>query len=139
MSASEAPGSAAVHGQLWGARARDWADFQEPQKAHEYQVVFERLGLGAAIKYCDVGCASGFAAQLAAQRGADVSGIDAAEALIEIARERVPSGDFRVGEMEKRCRLPTTFSRRNYLRLCFARRRGDDVGRIVDLVQRRVA
>lgn len=35
------------------------------------------------------------------QRGARVSGLDAAENLIEIARERVPSGDFRVGEMEE--------------------------------------
>jgi ubiquinone/menaquinone biosynthesis C-methylase UbiE len=51
--------------------------------------------------YCDVGCGSGIAALMASQRGARVWGLDAAEKLIEIARARVPSGDFRVGEMEK--------------------------------------
>jgi hypothetical protein len=33
-------------------------------------------------------------------RGALVSGIDAAEGLVAIARERVPDGDFRVGDIE---------------------------------------
>ena len=37
---------------------------------------------------------------MAAQRGARVSGLDAADALIEIARARVPSANFHVGEME---------------------------------------
>jgi SAM-dependent methyltransferase len=37
---------------------------------------------------------------LAAQRGARVSGLDAAEGLIEIARQRNPSADFRVGDMQ---------------------------------------
>jgi SAM-dependent methyltransferase len=36
----------------------------------------------------------------AARRGARVTGIDATAALIAIARERIPHGDFRVGEME---------------------------------------
>jgi SAM-dependent methyltransferase len=38
---------------------------------------------------------------MAAQRGALVSGLDASDALLEIARERMPAGDFRVGEMEQ--------------------------------------
>jgi SAM-dependent methyltransferase len=37
---------------------------------------------------------------LAAQRGARVSGLDASDALVAIARERVPLGDFRVGDLE---------------------------------------
>ena len=100
MTVTQSPGSAAVHGRLWGARARDWADLQEHQKAHEYQTVFDQVELGAATEYCDVGCASGVAAFMAAQRGAQVSGLDAADALIEIARARVPSANFHVGEME---------------------------------------
>ncbi len=36
----------------------------------------------------------------AAQRGALVNGLDAAEALLAIARLRVPDGDFRVGDLE---------------------------------------
>jgi SAM-dependent methyltransferase len=38
---------------------------------------------------------------MAAQRGAQVSGLDASDHLLTIARERVPSGDFRIGEMEE--------------------------------------
>jgi ubiquinone/menaquinone biosynthesis C-methylase UbiE len=41
------------------------------------------------------------AAQLAAARGAQVSGIDAAEALVAIARSRVPEGDFHQGDIEE--------------------------------------
>jgi SAM-dependent methyltransferase len=37
---------------------------------------------------------------LAARRGAQVFGLDPAEALIHVARERVPEGDFRVGDIE---------------------------------------
>jgi SAM-dependent methyltransferase len=51
--------------------------------------------------YCDVGCGSGWAAQIAARLGARVSGLDASESLLSIARERVPEGDFRIGEMEE--------------------------------------
>jgi SAM-dependent methyltransferase len=40
------------------------------------------------------------AAMLSADRGANVSGLDAAAPLLEIARERVPGGDFRQGDLE---------------------------------------
>jgi ubiquinone/menaquinone biosynthesis C-methylase UbiE len=38
---------------------------------------------------------------MAADRGASVAGIDAAEGLIEIAAERTPEGEFRVGDLEE--------------------------------------
>ncbi len=47
----------------------------------------------------DIACGSGFAAYLASERGAAVSGIDASEGLVTIARARTPKGDFRVGDM----------------------------------------
>jgi ubiquinone/menaquinone biosynthesis C-methylase UbiE len=37
---------------------------------------------------------------VAADRGAQVAGLDMAPGMIEVARERVPGGDFRVGDME---------------------------------------
>jgi SAM-dependent methyltransferase len=40
------------------------------------------------------------AAHIAATRGAKVSGFDAADALLAIARERVPAGDFRLADLE---------------------------------------
>jgi SAM-dependent methyltransferase len=48
----------------------------------------------------EVGCGSGVFLRCAADAGARVSGLDAAEALIELARERVPEADLRVGDMQ---------------------------------------
>jgi SAM-dependent methyltransferase len=56
---------------------------------------------GARTAVLDIGCGSGLFCELAAKRGAQVSGLDASELLLEIARVRVPRGDFRTGEMEE--------------------------------------
>lgn len=93
-------GSAAVQGELWGARARDWADVQEPAQRVMYPPVFDAVGVTEGTRLLDVGCGSGVAAAIARERGAKVSGIDAALQAVEIARERVPHADFRVGELE---------------------------------------
>lgn len=94
------PGTAGEHGRLWGVRAQDWADFQEATVRPVFEAVLERTRVGPGTKYLDAGCGSGMAAQIAAARGAAVSGIDAAEAMLAIARRRVPAGDFRQGDLE---------------------------------------
>ena len=48
----------------------------------------------------DIACGSGYAAALAARRGAEVAGVDIAPALLEIARERTLEGSFLEGEMD---------------------------------------
>ncbi len=93
-------GTAAVQGELWGARARDYADIQEGMTRPLFEAGLRALNVGAGTVLLDVGCGPGMAAQIAAQRGARVSGIDASAPFIAIARERTPQGDFRVGEME---------------------------------------
>lgn len=100
MNAYAKPRTAVANGRLWGARHRDWADIQEPQFTRAYQVVFDRMGVTQGTRYCDLGCGSGLAADIAAKRGATVCGLDAAENLLGIARERLPSGDFRQGDLE---------------------------------------
>jgi SAM-dependent methyltransferase len=90
-----------ANGRLWGTRARDWADIQEGQCCAAYEAVFESLALRPGARYCDVGCGAGLAARLAADRGAGVTGIDAAEGLLEIARERVTDADFHLGDLEE--------------------------------------
>jgi SAM-dependent methyltransferase len=94
-------GTATVQGDLWSGAARDWADYQEPLFTPVYETVLSAAGVKGGHLVLDVGCGSGFFCALAAKRGAAVAGIDAAPKLIEIARERTPKGDFRVGEMEE--------------------------------------
>ena len=93
--------TAEVNGRLWGARARDWADAAEPLNRRVYDTVLQRIGVGEQTNYLDVGCGSGLAAQLAAERQAKVFGVDAAENLLAIAQARVPTGQFRVGDLEE--------------------------------------
>jgi SAM-dependent methyltransferase len=94
-------GTAQDQGELWSAQARNWANFIEKFQTPLYKSVFDRVGMNHGTRLLDIGCGSGLAAQLAAELGAQVTGIDAAPALIKIARERVPVGDFLVGEMEE--------------------------------------
>jgi 2-polyprenyl-3-methyl-5-hydroxy-6-metoxy-1,4-benzoquinol methylase len=101
MGAEESVTSSAVNGRLWGSAAADWADIQERTCLPVYRAAFDRIELVAGATYLDVGCGAGLAAQTAAERGAAVSGLDAAESLLAIARTRVPSGDFRAGELEQ--------------------------------------
>jgi SAM-dependent methyltransferase len=97
---SQASGSANVQRELWGARVRDWADVQESTVRSLYEAVMVKLGIDPGANVLDVGCGAGLFCELAAKRGAKISGLDATPALIAIARERTPRGDFRVGEME---------------------------------------
>jgi SAM-dependent methyltransferase len=97
---SPGTGTAKVNGPLWGSSAGDWASIQEGQFKAGYEAVLAHCGVGPGTVYLDAGCGSGMATQIAASRGAKVSGFDAAEALLAIARERVPTGDFRVADLE---------------------------------------
>lgn len=86
-------------GRGWGSRAVEWAYLLEPYARPANELVFDRLGVGDGVRLLEIACGSGFAARLAFDRGAVVAGLDAAEALVKIARARTPNGDFRVGDM----------------------------------------
>ena len=86
-------------GRAWGARPADWACLFEPCARPANEVILDQHGIGEGARLLDIACGSGFAAQLAARRGGVVTGIDASEALIQIARARTPGGDFRVAGM----------------------------------------
>jgi SAM-dependent methyltransferase len=101
MNSELKPRTSEAHSRLWGARARDWADFQEGTVRPVFQAVLERTHVGSGTRYLDAGCGSGMAAEMAAARGAEVTGVDAAEAMLSIARSRVPTGDFRQGDLEE--------------------------------------
>jgi SAM-dependent methyltransferase len=94
-------GTAIVQGQIWGARAKDWADVQEGVAIPLFEAVLKEFAVGKNTSVLDIGCGSGIFCEMAAKRGAQVSGLDASEHLLAIAHERVQSGDFRTGEMEE--------------------------------------
>jgi SAM-dependent methyltransferase len=91
-------GSAARQGELWGTDAPRWAA-QEERQQPLYAEAADRLELGGGSEVLDVGCGSGVFLRLAADRGAGVTGLDASEALVEIARTRVPEADIRIGDL----------------------------------------
>jgi SAM-dependent methyltransferase len=97
---AERPGSATIQGDLWSARPRDYADIMECQFRPLYESVLHRPEIAGARASLDVGCGPGLAAQVFAQKVTEVSGIDASPGFIEIARQRLPGRDFRLGEME---------------------------------------
>jgi SAM-dependent methyltransferase len=86
-------------GQAWGERPADWAYLLEPYARRANDVLFDQAQVGPGTRLLDIACGSGYAAGVAAGRGAEVSGLDASEALIKIARARTAAGDFRVGDM----------------------------------------
>jgi SAM-dependent methyltransferase len=82
-----------------GETARDYTTV-EPKTVALYESVLDEIDIGTGTRLLDVGCGPGLFLRLAAQRGATVAGIDAAAPFIEIACERLPDADLRVGEME---------------------------------------
>ena len=88
------------HAHLWGQRSRDWAEVQEAMVRPVYLAVLDALMVQPGQSLLDLGCGAGMFARLAAAAGLSVSGIDAAEPMLGIARERVPEADFRKGDLE---------------------------------------
>jgi SAM-dependent methyltransferase len=86
-------------GTAWGDRALDWAYLFEAYARPANDRLFDELGVGPGERVLDVACGSGYAAWVATQRGALVSGLDASENLIRIARARNPEADLRIGDM----------------------------------------
>ncbi len=93
-------GSATIQGELWSSVAQGWSELIEPQHEQIFEMVLTAVNVGEGTHMLDAGCGAGGLSVLAAERGAVVSGLDAAEKLLEIAQKRVPTADFRLGELE---------------------------------------
>jgi SAM-dependent methyltransferase len=86
-------------GRGWGIRATEWAYLFEPYALPANELLFDRLGVHDGIRLLDIACGSGFAASVAARRGAQVFGIDASEQLVAIAKARTPTATIASGDM----------------------------------------
>jgi SAM-dependent methyltransferase len=93
-------GTSKIQGELWGIAPQGWAEIQEPMHGPLWESMLNAAKVGQGTRFLDAGCGGGGASVLAAERGAQVSGLDAAEGLLTFARRRVPDGDFRVGDIE---------------------------------------
>jgi SAM-dependent methyltransferase len=91
----------AAQGELWSERAADWAELQEPCMRPLHEAGLDALGVDERTTLLDAGCGAGLAIAIAAERGATVSGYDAAPGLIAIARRRVPSARIEQGDLEE--------------------------------------
>jgi SAM-dependent methyltransferase len=96
----EKMGTAEIQGDLWGQAPQDWATIQEPMHRPLWEAMLDEALVNSGTRILDAGCGGGGASVLADERGAQISGIDAAEGLIAFASERIPGGDFRVGDIE---------------------------------------
>jgi 2-polyprenyl-3-methyl-5-hydroxy-6-metoxy-1,4-benzoquinol methylase len=86
--------------QVWNTFAEDWAELMEPLFLPLHQAMLAVAQVRQGTRLLDVGCGTGGLCVLAAQRGAQVSGLDAAEGMLAIARLRVPAGQFHLGDQE---------------------------------------
>jgi SAM-dependent methyltransferase len=86
-------------GAAWGHSAADWACLFEHYAHEVITAMYQRLDVGPGVRLLDVACGAGLAVRHAAAMGATVAGIDAAVALVDLARARTPAADLRVGSM----------------------------------------
>jgi SAM-dependent methyltransferase len=92
-------GSAQRWGPLWGARPADWA-LSEDRQNPTYEEALRRVDLEPGQLVLDIGCGVAAFLRLVADSGARAFGLDASEALLELARSRLPDADLRIGDME---------------------------------------
>jgi SAM-dependent methyltransferase len=101
VSTNTQTGTAEIQGRLWSVNAGDWAELQEQYMVPAYSAALDALDVHAGTRLLDVGCGAGRALRLAADRGADVSGLDAAPGLLAYARRRVPGATIIEGELQR--------------------------------------
>lgn len=91
---------ASMQGELWGRHPDIWARLLEAQESPLFEATMGALEPLTGVRLVDVGCGSGQALVTAAARGAVVSGLDASEPLLDVARSRLPEANLRVGDLE---------------------------------------
>jgi SAM-dependent methyltransferase len=102
---SEAPSenlsdAALLQRRLWSADADGWALFSEPHTTPLFEAVLTAAAVGNGTRLLDIGCGTGLALQLAADRGATVTGVDVSQTMLDVARRRLAFADLRALDMQ---------------------------------------
>jgi SAM-dependent methyltransferase len=85
----------------WNDEAAVFAEHWSGLAAPAQRAVADALRLRDGMRVLDVGCGAGRFCALAASRGARVSGLDGAPAMIEIASRTAPGADLCVGPLDQ--------------------------------------
>ncbi len=89
-----------VQGKLWSVAPEYWSKHFEPFFLPLYKKTLEQVKLSEDDWLLDAGCGSGLFSHMAINTGAQVTGIDAAPGLLEVARERNPDNVFLEEDLE---------------------------------------
>ena len=85
----------------WDAKAGPYLDFWSPITANVFDRILDAAEVRQGSRLLDVGCGPGELAAVAAERGAVPTGIDAAPAMVDLARENHPDLEFEVANAEE--------------------------------------
>jgi len=84
----------------WGHNAANvWERKFEPQRAPLFQAIVEATAAGAGKSLLDAGCGAGSVALAAHRAGAKVFGCDSSDAMVAVAKSKLPEGDFKVADL----------------------------------------
>lgn len=86
--------------QGWAEKAHFYDDHFAGVTRQAIKPILEGLGDVAGHRLIDICCGTGDLAEATERNGAQVTGVDFAEPMIEIARARVPGAKFEVGDAE---------------------------------------
>jgi SAM-dependent methyltransferase len=81
-------------------RELDWAQLQEQCTLPLQGAVLDAGKVTRGTRLLDAGCGTGILSVLASLRGAEVTAIDGSEAMLEVARQRLPACDVRLADLE---------------------------------------
>jgi SAM-dependent methyltransferase len=85
---------------MWEQRAGAYAGGFDLVTTFSVEPLLDAARVHTGTELVDVGTGPGYVAEAAVARGATVTGIDVADAMVEIAQRRVPGGHFRRGSAE---------------------------------------
>jgi ubiquinone/menaquinone biosynthesis C-methylase UbiE len=90
-----------VQGKLWSIAPQYWSKYFEPYFLPMYKTALQQIQFHENTSLLDAGCGSGLFCNMAATAGAEVTGVDAAPGLLEIARKRNPKITFLEEDLEE--------------------------------------
>jgi SAM-dependent methyltransferase len=100
MRTTELSESARAQAELWGQAGRDWAELVAVVATPIWHANLDAARVTRGCRVVDLACGSGEALVLADLRGAEATGVDVSERLLDIARQRLPDADIRRAELD---------------------------------------